>query len=70
MPLQAWPGSPNWGHSACQDAAVVSTDEFFAVVGTVAYITSGCAHDPGIFGCLKLLPLYTDCPSIHGKQRR
>jgi hypothetical protein len=42
MPLQAWPRSPNWGHSACQDAAVASTDDFLAVVGTVAYITSGC----------------------------
>jgi hypothetical protein len=47
------------GHSACQDAAVASTDDFLAVVGTVAYITSGCAHDPGIFGCPKVLRLYT-----------
>jgi hypothetical protein len=28
MPLQAWPRSPNWGHSACQDAAVASADDF------------------------------------------
>jgi hypothetical protein len=57
------------GHSACQDAAVASTDDFLAVVGTVAYVTvayvtSGCAHDPGIFGCPKLLQLYTP---IHGR---
>ena len=35
--------SPNWGHSVCQDAALASTDDFLAVVGTVAYITSRCS---------------------------
>jgi hypothetical protein len=47
---------------------VASTDDFLTVPGTVAYITSGCSQDPGIFGCPKLLWIYMETTEIQAAE--